>query len=443
MGGAATLGLGEGLRAAGLRGDVLAARAEHEGDLADPGLCDRGERMGEQRATGHLVQHLGPGGAHPRPLARRQDDGEAGPRRPRLEAFIVHGNLRLALACRIRHGRSKAKDRAGELGALQLKRREFLKLGLLELGLTGAAGSAVFPWVGPAAADAPKPPAPVAIPDIAGPIVKLAAPVDFEAGDVADVARALAKQPFKPISSDLPAPFKSLAVEQYAAIALKPDARIWANEKLGFSIAPMQRGFQTTNPIEINLVVAGKAYKLVYSTEMFDFGKLTPSASIGDIGFAGFHVLVPQGKSAEGKSGERELATFQGANFFRALAEGQVAGLMARALALKVADSNGEETPLFRTLWIEKPNVVDNLLLVHALIDSDSVVGAFRFTIRPGGATIIDTECTLVPARRHRQLRPRCDERDASARLPRPQALRRLPPQRRRGRRRADADGRK
>ena len=177
-----------------------------------------------------------------------------------------------------------------------------------------------------AAADAPKPPAPAAVPDIAGPIVKLAAPVDFEGGDVAEIARQLAKQPFKPISSDLPAPFKSLAYDQYAAITLKPDARIWANDKLGFSIAPMQRGFQTTNPIEINLVAAGKAYRLVYSTELFDFGKLKPSASVGDIGFAGFQVLVPQGKS-----GERELATFQGANFFRALAEGQVAGADGRA----------------------------------------------------------------------------------------------------------------
>ena len=276
--------------------------------------------------------------------------------------------------------------------ALQLKRREFLKLGLTELGLAGAAGSAAFSWVGRAEADASKPPAPVAMPAIAGPIVKLAPPVDFEADDVVELARGLATQPFKPISSELPDPFKSLSHEQYAAITLKPDARLWGNDKLGFVVAPMQRGFQTTNPIELNLVVDGKAYKLAYSTEMFDFGKLKPSPAIGDIGFAGFEVLVPQGKS-----GERELATFQGANFFRALADGQVAGLMARALALKVADPKGEETPLFRTIWIEKPSVVENLILVHALIDSESLAGAFRFTIRPGDATIIDTECTLVP----------------------------------------------
>jgi len=266
-----------------------------------------------------------------------------------------------------------------------LKRRDVLKL-----GLSGAAGSAAFSW-GKAFAGA-KPPPETPIASIAGPAVRLASPADFQQNDVTDTARALAKQPFRPIASDLPDPFRSLSYDQYDAITLKPDARIWASEKLGFVIEPMQRGFQTINPIQLFVVADGKAYRLVYSTNLFDFGKLRPAASIGDIGFAGFRVLVPQGKT-----GERELATFQGANFFRALADGQVAGLMARALALKVADPNGEETPLYRAIWIEKPSVVDDLLLVHALIDSDSVVGAFRFTIRPGEATIIDTECTLFP----------------------------------------------
>lgn len=279
---------------------------------------------------------------------------------------------------------------------MSFKRREFLQLGMI-----GAAGSAAFSWRGiataaPAQAAAPPaqpaPPAPAPISAIAGPLIKLAPAEDFQPSDVADLARGLAKQPFRPISSDLPDPFKSLGYDAYQAITLKPQARIWANETFGFVIEPMQRGFQTVNPIQLNLVVDGKAYRLVYSTDLFDFAKLKPSPTLGDIGFAGFHVSVPQGKT-----GSRELATFQGSNFFRALADGQVAGLMARALALKVADQKGEETPLFRSIWIEKPNVVDNLLVVHALIDSDSVVGAFRFTIRPGEAAIVDTECTLIP----------------------------------------------
>ncbi len=33
--------------------------------------------------------------------------------------------------------------------------------------------------------------------------------------------------------------------------------------------------------------------------------------------------------------------------------------------------------------------------MIHAFIDSESMTGAYRFTLHPGDATIIDTECTL------------------------------------------------
>ena len=281
-----------------------------------------------------------------------------------------------------------------------LKRRDLLKL-----TLASAAGSAAFCWTAPGFGqtvpgppDAPPPPlVPLASAPVAGPGVLLGPPVDFTPGAVLDLARALAKQPFKPLSNDLPDPFKSLSYEQYAGIHLKPEARIWADENTGFVVEPLHRGFQTNNRIELNLVADGKAYRLVYDTKLFDFGSLSPSPKIGDIGFSGFRVLVPQSQNGQAKQSFGEIASFQGSNFFHAMAEGQVAGLMARALALKVADPKGEETPIFRTIWIEKPSRVSGLMVVHAVLDSDSLTAAFRFTIRPGEATIIDTESTIVP----------------------------------------------
>ena len=277
---------------------------------------------------------------------------------------------------------------------------------VLRLTLGGAAGLTAFSTAmpGQAADGAP----------IAGAGVTLAPPVDFQTSAVLDMARALSKQPFKPVATDLPDPFRSLTNEQYEAIKVKPFARIWANEAIGYAIEPLHRGFQFELPIQLNLVAGGKAYRLIYDTAMFDFGKLTPSPKIGDIGFSGFRVLATRTAAGTGpgttgapppekrappphRGALGEVAAFQGSNFFRALAEGQVAGLMARALALKVADPKGEETPIFRSIWIEKPSLVTATMVIHALIDSDSVVGAFRFTLRAGEATIIDTECTLFP----------------------------------------------
>ena len=257
-----------------------------------------------------------------------------------------------------------------------------------------AQGPSVSPATAPVAAPAvpvvSSAPSTQAAPPTVG--IVLGPQSDFQPGMVLDMARALSKQPYKAISADLPEPFKALSYDQYAAIALKPEARIWASEALGFAIEPLHRGYQFPLPIELSLVVQGKAQRIVYGPGIFTYGKLAVPANIGDIGFSGFRIV-----GTAPKANLSEIATFQGANFFRALADGQVAGLMARALALKVADPKGEEMPAFRSLWIEKPSLVTATMVLHALIDSESVVGAFRFTLRTGEATIIDTESTLFP----------------------------------------------
>ncbi len=289
-----------------------------------------------------------------------------------------------------------------------LQRRDVLKL-----ALGGAGASAVLLPAGTLLGDtapsaAPQPPvpqtpvpvppppppmpsaSPAAPPIVTGEGVTLAPPLDFKPSTPTDLARQLARQPFKPVPGDLPDPFKNLSPEQYAAIQPRPDARIWANEAIGFAVEPVHRGFQNDNPLTINLVDAGKSYRLVYETRLFDFGKLAPSSKVGDIGFSGVRLLqVAANRPAA------EIATFQGTNFYRALAAGQVPGLMSRALALKVADPKGEEIPSFRQIWIEKPSAVAGLVVIHAVIDSDSLAGAFRFTVRPGEATIVDIEATL------------------------------------------------
>jgi periplasmic glucans biosynthesis protein len=220
----------------------------------------------------------------------------------------------------------------------------------------------------------------------------LGTPSPFQASVVTDAARALAKQPFKPISTDLPAPFRNLTYEQYVAVQGKPGTALWINETLGFALEPLHRGFIFSSPVEINIVAQGQARPVIYDPALYDFGKLAVRGQIGDIGFSGFRVLTPQ----DGK-GFAEIATFQGASFFRAVAQGQNPGTMARALSIKTADPRGEEFPMIRTFWIERPTLADDMLVIHALIDSESVSGAYRFTLRPGEATIIDTECTLFP----------------------------------------------
>lgn len=215
-------------------------------------------------------------------------------------------------------------------------------------------------------------------------------PSAFEPGMVAETARRLSKQPFKAAPADLPDALRNLTYEQYVGIRARPGAAIWSGENVGFALEPLHRGFIFSTPMQINIVAEGQTRQLLYNSAQYDFGKLAAPVNAGDIGFSGFRALARQDDGSFS-----ELASFQGASFFRAVARGQNPGDMARALSIKTGDPRGEEFPQLRAVWIERPTLAANALIIHALIDSESVAGAYHFTVRPGEATIIDTECTL------------------------------------------------
>src|SRR3546814_10681390 len=56
-----------------------------------------------------------------------------------------------------------------------------------------------------------------------------------------------------------------------------------------------------------------------------------------------------------------------------------------------------EEFPLFRTFWLEKPKPGADAVQVHALLDSQSVTGAYHMTINPGATTVIHVRARLFP----------------------------------------------
>ncbi len=234
--------------------------------------------------------------------------------------------------------------------------------------------------------------APAAIFDIFSPALAQEAPEAFDPAIVVDMARGLAAKPYKAPASDLPEPFANLTYEQYASIKHRPERAIWAVNETGFALEPLHRGNVFSTPMQLNIVADGHTRRVPYDPARYDLGKLTPPSEAREIGFSGVRILESVGG---GKF--RELGIFQGASVFRSQTAGQMPGVVARGLAIKTADPKGEEFPLFRALWIERPSVATKTLIIHAVLDSESVAGAYRFTIRPGDATIVDIECTLFP----------------------------------------------
>jgi glucans biosynthesis protein len=215
----------------------------------------------------------------------------------------------------------------------------------------------------------------------------------FDANAVRGMARQLASQPFKKPDKSLPSELQNLDYDHYRSIRFRPDRALWRGEDLPFQVQLFHRGFIYTDRVDIFVVSEGRARPVTYSPSYFDFGKVKPPPENSNIGFAGFrlHALINRADYYD------EVGVFLGASYFRAVAKGQVYGLSARGLSIRTADPKGEEFPAFRTFWLEKPAKNNSSIVVHALLDSPSAAAAFRFTIRPGEATIYDVEMALYP----------------------------------------------
>jgi periplasmic glucans biosynthesis protein len=216
----------------------------------------------------------------------------------------------------------------------------------------------------------------------------------FSAAEVQRQARALAAEKFVPPRLDLPRPLQDLGYEQYRDIRFKREHAIWNAEGLLFRVELFHRGFIFKDPVAIYLVADGAAQRLRYSPDFFTFGAgLQPPADGTVTDFSGFRLLAPINRA----DAFDEFMVCQGASYFRAVAKGQGYGLSARGLALNTGAREGEEFPFFRTFWIERPHPEARVIVVHALLDSVSTTGAYRFTIRPGDPTVMDVEMTLYP----------------------------------------------
>jgi glucans biosynthesis protein len=233
-------------------------------------------------------------------------------------------------------------------------------------------------------------------PDVGAPTEEaaLAPGVPFDEGTVVGLARNLARSPFVAPAASLPPILASLSYDQYRDIRFRPSATIWAQPSRKFRLQLLSLGYLFTTPVEIAIVKDGKAHHLAYRADMFTTGNLVPGPlPAQDIGFSGFRLAYP----INDRQRFDEVAVFQGASYFRSLGRDQLYGLSARGLALKVGDPTGEEFPRFRAFWIEEPKPRSTTVTVHALLDSQSVTGAYRFEIRPGRETTMLVDAVLFP----------------------------------------------
>lgn len=215
----------------------------------------------------------------------------------------------------------------------------------------------------------------------------------FGSSHVRQLAHDAASKDFVAPDSKLPDALKDLDYDHYRAIRFLPEHALWHGDKLPFEVQFFHRGFFYKNRVDIFEVVNGQATKIQYRPDYFSFGETKPPSPDADLGFAGFRIHAPINRPDY----YDEVCVFLGASYFRAVAKGEIYGLSARGLSINTGEAKGEEFPVFKAFWIEKPAPNATSIVVHALLDSKSAAASYRFTIRPGATTVFDVEMSLYP----------------------------------------------
>ncbi len=214
---------------------------------------------------------------------------------------------------------------------------------------------------------------------------------------VTGLARQLASSEYQPPPDD--DKDSNLTYDDYRKVTFDRERARWKNESHGFELHALPIGWLFKRGIDVTEFDGTGRHPLQFTT--VDFPRLDKKTTLqsddgGDskpVPISGFRINGPL--NSRGKSDE--IIVFQGASYFRALAKGQTYGLSARGLAIATASPEGEEFPEFRKFWVEKPTSSKAPIIVHALLDSPSVAGAYRFSVTVGEETVVNVEAILYP----------------------------------------------
>lgn len=216
---------------------------------------------------------------------------------------------------------------------------------------------------------------------------------DFSRKTVVERARVLSERSYEP-PAQAPESLASLDYSQYRLINFQQKAAIWGNSKSRFSIQLFAPGFLYHDLIDINVVENGKSYPLRVAEKSFRVPDPEINKVLQEVGkFAGMRLHYPLNTEDYAD----EFLVFHGASYFRGVSRAQQYGVSARGLAIDVAGPEGEEHPIFREFWVERPSSKNEFIVVHALLDSRRVTGAYRFAIYPGPSLRMDIEVDLFP----------------------------------------------
>lgn len=214
----------------------------------------------------------------------------------------------------------------------------------------------------------------------------------FGLNDVIIQAKQLAASSYQPIAK-IPESLTQIDQSTYGRIAFKPSVQIWPSSRFG--LRPIAAGYIYQRPVELYEVTPQSVAPIVFDKAQFDWPSPTFAQSVpANLGFAGFSVDYP----LSGQDSRDQVLTFLGGAQLGVVAANQVEGAHARGVAIDTGLPQGEQFPMFTKFWLVRPEPTDHHLTIYALLDGESVTGAYEFVIRPDGARVnVHVTANLYP----------------------------------------------
>lgn len=215
----------------------------------------------------------------------------------------------------------------------------------------------------------------------------------FDFASLKGKARSLAAESYAARSAELPESIQDLNWDQHQSLIFDRKHALWNDrEQSHFRAEFFHLGMYTREPVTIYELVEGQAEEVEYRGRLFDYSKtgLSRREISDELGFAGFrlHAMTDW---------ERDLISFLGASYFRAVGSSMQYGLSARGLAINTAHPDGEEFPRFTEFYLKRPDDGSQVVEVYALMDSPSTTGAYHFQFTPGEPAVIRVDAALYP----------------------------------------------
>ena len=204
----------------------------------------------------------------------------------------------------------------------------------------------------------------------------------FDFASLKEMAGTLAKTAWGGAPGPLPDTLAKLTPQAYNSIQYDAAHSLWNNledRQLDVQFFHVGMGFRRRVRMYSVDPTSREAREIHFRPELFQYNDAGVDTrqleGQSDLGFAGFRAF----KAPE--LARRDVVSFLGASYFRAVDDTFQYGLSARGLAVDTYTDGIEEFPDFTAFWFEIPKANDTTFVVYALLDSPSVTGAYKFII--------------------------------------------------------------